>query len=200
GGAGPRAGGPVPAGPPVVAGWPWLLPERGVGVAHAPPTEMCGSEARLGSALPAAFSRCASSPYVLPAPTVTAAAAESMSQTAGSPAVAMSTPSVSAMRLNECLVPRARTRVLSATMDRSPATVYGLRTSAARNSTFPAQLAGPAGRRRWVNGAAWGSASPRSGPARQGKNDHAQQEQGRQDRGHEQVVRWSALGSVAAHT
>jgi hypothetical protein len=102
----------------------------------------------------------------------------------------MSTPSVSAMGLNECLVPRARTRLLSATMARSPATVRGLRTFAARNSTFPAQLASPAARRRWV----------RCGSARQGKDDRAEQEQGRNDRGHEQVVRWSALSGVAAHT
>src|SRR5262249_598137 len=130
-----------------------------------------GSDPGWGSARPAAPSRCARSPYVTPAPTVTAPAAESTSQTAGSPAVATSTPGVSAIGVNECPVPSARTRVLSATMARSPATVRGLRTRTAWNATFPAQLAGPRDRPARV-----GSTARRlsSGPVPgQREDDHA---------------------------
>src|SRR5262249_25969447 len=106
-----------------------------------------------------------------PPPTAPAPAAESTSQTAGSPAVATSTPGVSAIGVNECPVPSARTRVLSATMARSPATVRGLRTRTAWNATFPAQLAGPRDRPARV-----GSTARRlsSGPVPgQSEDDHA---------------------------
>ena len=139
-------------------------PEPWVAVAQAPATEMCGSEPRLGSAQPAASSRRARLPYLTPAPAVTVAAAVSMSATGGSPAVEMRSPTVSAIRLNECPVPRARACVLPATTAARPATVRGLRTRTARNSTFPAQLACPAGRRRWLSRTAGSGRARRTRP------------------------------------
>ncbi len=54
-----------------VARFPLVGPEPWVAVAHEPATEMCGSEPRLCSASPAAWSRSLSSPYRTPAETVT---------------------------------------------------------------------------------------------------------------------------------
>ena len=113
-------------------------------VAHAPATEMCGSEPRLGSAQPSPFSPTASSPNRIPASTVTWARSLSSSSTRGNAATETSTPLVPAMSLNECPVPSARTRGLAATTCCSSATDPARLTCAAPKVTLPAQfVSGP---------------------------------------------------------
>ena len=113
-------------------------------VAHAPATEMCGSEPRLASAQPRSCSQLASSPYRRPALTVTWARSRSSSSTRGSPATETSTPPVSATSLNECPVPSARTRGLAATTCCSSATDPGRLTCVAPKVMLPAQfVSGP---------------------------------------------------------
>ena len=84
-------------------------------VAHAPATEMCGSEPRLGSAQPCASSSTASWANRVPPATRTVRAAGSMTVGMSRSATLTRSPSVSAMRLNECAVPSARMRALPAT-------------------------------------------------------------------------------------
>src|ERR1039457_3030129 len=125
-----------------VARLPLAFPEPCVAVAQAPPTEMCGSDARLCRAQPSACSRWASSPYRIPAPTVTVARSGSISMTGGRSATETSTPAVSAMRLNEYPEPRARTWWLPETRSWSSSTLCGRCTRSARYTTLPAQLVG----------------------------------------------------------
>ena len=54
----------------------------------------------------------------------------------------MSTPLVSAIRLNECPLPSTRVRVLAATISWSSSTLAGKRSSAAENSMLRAQFTG----------------------------------------------------------
>src|ERR1700730_16876676 len=65
-----------------------------------------------------------------------------MSMTGGRPAVETSPPAESAIRLNECPVPRARTLPLLATSSWSSSSVRGRCTRSAWYTTLPAQLAG----------------------------------------------------------
>src|SRR5580698_7025387 len=123
-----------------VARLPLAFPEPCVPVAHAPAIEMCGSEPRLRSAQPAPFSGPASSPYRRPALTVTVARAASIWMTFGRPATETRSPGESAMRLNECPVPMARTRALTATMRCNSARDAGRWNRSALKVTFPAQF------------------------------------------------------------
>src|SRR5215470_9370416 len=123
-----------------VARLPLASPEPWVAVAHAPATEMCGSDPRLCRARPARFSAVASSPYLRPALIMTAAFAVSTSITRGRASRDTRSPWVSATRLNECPVPRARTRLLPATRRCSSGTEAGRWKRSAPNVTLPAQF------------------------------------------------------------
>src|SRR5260221_1795832 len=101
---------------------------------------MCGSDPRLRSARPAWFSAVAPSPYRRPAVIVTAAFGVSTSIRRGRPATETRLPGVSASRLNECPVPRARTRLLRATSCCSSGTDAGRWKRSAANVTLPAQF------------------------------------------------------------
>jgi len=109
-------------------------------VAHAPATEMCGSEPRLRRAHPASFSRPASSPYRRPALTVTVARPGSIWMIFGSPATDTRSPGQSAIRLNECPVPSARTRSAPATSRYSSPAEAGRWNRSALKVMFPAQF------------------------------------------------------------
>ena len=111
---------------------PCRSPDPCVAVATAPATEMCGSEARLGTAKPAASSVAAMSPYRLAALTRAVARALSISRTGGSAERSTWSPSVSAMSLKQCRVPSAFSRVDDATSDWSSATDVGRWRRAAR--------------------------------------------------------------------
>ena len=91
-------------------------------VATAPPTAMCGSEARLCSASPCSSSAGASSPYVIPALNETVP--RSTTTSCGS-AVSETSASDSPMPLNECRVPSTRIRGAAATISRSSSMVCG---------------------------------------------------------------------------
>src|SRR3954452_1599146 len=78
----------------------------------------------------------------MPALTVTVPRSASMLHDRGSPATDRRVPVVSAIRLNECPVPRTRSRGDEATSSCSSSTVVGVATRAAANVTFPAQLVG----------------------------------------------------------
>src|SRR5260221_7645479 len=101
---------------------------------------MCGSDPRLRSARPAWFSAVAPSPYRRPALIVTAAFGVSTSIRRGRPATETRSPRESARRLNECPVPRARTRLLRATRCCSSGTDAGRWKRSAPNVTLPAQF------------------------------------------------------------
>src|SRR5258708_17492623 len=101
---------------------------------------MCGSDPRLRSARPAWFSAVATSPYRRPALIVTAAFGVSTSIRRGRPATETRSPGESARRLNECPVPRARTRLLRATRCCSSGTDAGRWKRSAPNVTLPAQF------------------------------------------------------------
>ena len=110
-------------------------------VATAPATEMCGSDGRLCSARPSAWSPAAISPRRMPALTVATVRSAAISRRGGRPATDTRSPVVSATGLNECPVPRVRNRSLARTIAWSASTLSGRRTLAARNRTFPAQFA-----------------------------------------------------------
>lgn len=100
-------------------------PEPCVPVCTAPATEMCGSEARFGSARPCRCSSAARTACVVPAPTRTVSAAGSSSIGTSSRSSATSVPSVSATRLNECRDPRAFTLREEVMTSRTSSTVVG---------------------------------------------------------------------------
>jgi hypothetical protein len=85
---------------------------------------MWGSEARLCSARPSAFSVSASSPYFTPAPTVTVIRSRSITTSAGRPSSETSSAE-SATSLNECREPSTRIRGARATISCSSSTVDG---------------------------------------------------------------------------
>ncbi len=99
---------------------PWLPePEPWVPVATAPATDRCGSEARFGSARPAASNASTTSPYRSPAATRACRCAVSISTAGGRPAIESCRPSVSASGLNEWPVPSTRTRRCDVTSSRT---------------------------------------------------------------------------------
>ena len=99
-----------------VARFPFRSPEPWVAVAQAPATEMCGRDARLWSANPAACSGPASSPYRTAPSIVTAPATGSRSKTRFIRASESRWPSVSAMSLNEWREPSTRSGAVFLTM------------------------------------------------------------------------------------
>ena len=116
----------------------YLLPLAAV-AAIAPPTEMCGSDARLCRATPSGPRAPASSAYVRPAASVTVLDAWSTETSAGRPSSASSSDE-SPMSLNECRAPTTRTRGARATISRTSSSVDGRCTRSARYVWLPPQF------------------------------------------------------------
>ncbi len=110
-----------------VARLPLPLPDPCVAVAQAPPTEICGNDAMLCSANPFASRISARSPYRIPAPTV-AVRAFASTTTSRSFSVEICAICESAMPLNECRVPSARTPATLRTASCTSAIVAGWKT------------------------------------------------------------------------
>jgi hypothetical protein len=104
---------------------PVVKPEPCVAVAIAPATEICGNDARLCSANPFASITGASFPYFTPAPTVTVRALSSISIVSNRLRETCATV-LSAMVLNECRDPSARTFAHFATTCCASSTVAGV--------------------------------------------------------------------------
>ena len=119
---------------------PFALPEPCVAVAVAPPTEMCGSDPRLCSAKPRSSSQRASSPYRVPAATVTVDASVSSANPPDSPARSMSVPAVSGRSVKEWRVPSACTLPPAAIACRTSSTVEAVMIRGAAYSCVPAQF------------------------------------------------------------
>ena len=119
---------------------PLPTPEPCVPVEQAPATEMCGREPRLCRPSPAACTEPVNSAKRSPAETVTVEVCRSTSTVRGRPETETRSPVVSAMVLNECPLPSARTERLPATISCSSSTDEGVCTRAALKVMFPAQL------------------------------------------------------------
>ena len=119
---------------------PFRLPEPCVAVAQAPATVMCGSEAVLCNAKPAAWTRGASRPYVTPPSIVICRRWASTSSTGCRRSSEIRSPVESAIALKEWREPSTRTCRLLRTISCTWPTVSGWCTRSVLKRMLPAQL------------------------------------------------------------